>query len=86
VSEVLPILTLADVETSLIAASEEVLVLRGLAAADDLFRLGGDSLTIVRILLTLEARLGVTLDDDVYTGGDGRIGHIARTVLERLNA
>ena len=70
----------AEIEKHLIAAYEASLFLDGLTPQDDLFDLGGDSLTTVWITAEVEERLQVTLPATLFTRKDGRIDRVATEI------
>ena len=72
--------SLSEIETHVIAACQAALFLDGLGPQDDLFDLGGDSLTTVLIVADIEERLDVTLPADLFKRGDGRIDRVARDI------
>lgn len=76
--------SLEDIQARLIDACEEVFALKGLTGDDNLFHLGSHPQSTMRVLLAMELRLGVTLDEDIYDDGDGRIASVAAKILARL--
>lgn len=64
----------------LISVCESELSVNGLTPEDDFYEMGGDSLMGVRVLLSLERRLGVSLPDSLFDGDDGRIGLLAARI------
>ena len=73
-------ITLAEIETHLIAAYEATLFIEGLTPSDDLFDLGGDSLTTVWIVAEVEERLQINLPDTLYSRKDGRVDRVAAEI------